>query len=58
MENDDKYHNFFNGTNQLKMKVPPRKMLITIVRGGGGGKGVMIEIIISLNDENDGRPLI
>ena len=24
---------------------------------GGGGQGVMIEIIISVNDENDGRPL-
>ncbi len=24
---------------------------------GGGGQRVMIEIIISVNDENDGRPL-
>ena len=30
-------------------------MMIAIVRGGGGEK-VMIEII-SVNDENDGRPL-
>ena len=29
--------------------------MITIVRGGG--EKVMIEIIISVNDENDGRPL-
>ncbi len=32
------------------------KMIIAIVRGGGGGQRVMIEIIISVNDENDGRP--
>ena len=32
-------------------------MIITIVRGGGGGQRVMIEIIIRVNDENDGRPL-
>ncbi len=31
--------------------------MITIVRGGGGGQRVMIEIIIGVNDENDGRPL-
>ena len=31
--------------------------MITIVRGGGGGQRVMIEIIISVNDENDGRLL-
>ncbi len=31
--------------------------MITIVRGGGGGQRVMIEIIINVNDENDGRPL-
>ncbi len=30
--------------------------MIAIVRGGGGGQRVMIEIIISINDENDGRP--
>ena len=29
--------------------------MITIVRGGG--QKLMIEIIISVNDENDGRPL-
>ncbi len=32
--------------------------MITIVREGGGGQRVMLEIIISVNDENDGRPLI
>ena len=37
-----------------------RKMMITctILRGGGGGQRVMIEIIIRVNNENDGRPLI
>ncbi len=30
--------------------------MIAIVRGGG--QRVMIEIIIRVNDENDGRPLI
>ena len=35
------------------------KMMITIISGGreGGGQRVMIEIIISENDDNDGRPL-
>ncbi len=37
--------------------VPQGKMMIAIIRGGGGGQRVMIEIIISINDENDGRPL-
>ncbi len=35
--------------------VTPGKKIITIVKGGG--QKVMIEIIISVNDENDGRPL-
>ncbi len=37
--------------------VLPRKMMITIVMGRGGGQRVVIEIIISVNDENDGRSL-
>ncbi len=36
-------------------RVRSQKMMITIVRGGG--QKVMIEIIISENDDNDGRPL-
>ena len=32
--------------------------MIAIIRGGGGGQRVMIEIIVSINDENDGRPHI
>ncbi len=46
-----------HGARDPLFLVPPGNMLITIGRGGGGGQRVMIEIIISVNDENDGQPL-
>ncbi len=50
LKNDHKYHNFLS-----LFLVPSGKMMINIVRGGG--QRVMIGIIISVNDENDGQSI-